>query len=221
MGDEDFQALKESVEMSFSLMPPNALVGLITFGKMVHVQELGCEGCSKSYVFTGTKELNAKQMQEILGLGGSARGQQPQTRGGPVPPQQQQPGGYSFNRFLQPVHKCDMSLTDLLGELQRDPWPVATGKRPLRSTGAALSIAVALLECTYPNTGGRIMLFMGGPATQGPGMVFDNELKNPMRSHHDLRKIMQDMSGKLLSTMRLCHDLQQKMAMLWIYLFVS
>lgn len=49
-------------------------------------------------------------------------------------------------RFLQPVHKCDMSLTDLLGELQRDPWPVAQGKRPLRSVGAALSIAVGLLE---------------------------------------------------------------------------
>jgi len=49
-------------------------------------------------------------------------------------------------RFLQPVHKCDMSLTDLLGELQRDPWPVAQGKRSLRSTGVALSIAVGLLE---------------------------------------------------------------------------
>ncbi len=51
-----------------------------------------------------------------------------------------------FCRFLQPVHKCDMNLTDLLGELQRDPWPVGTGKRPLRSTGVALSIAVGLLE---------------------------------------------------------------------------
>lgn len=39
-----------------------------------------------------------------------------------------------------------MSLTDLLGELQRDPWPIAQGKRPLRSTGVALSIAVGLLE---------------------------------------------------------------------------
>ena len=29
------------------------------------------------------------------------------------------------NRFLQPVNRCDMSLTDLLGELQRDPWPVS------------------------------------------------------------------------------------------------
>lgn len=49
-------------------------------------------------------------------------------------------------RFLQPVHKVDMNLTDLLGELQRDPWPVPQGKRPLRSTGVALSIAVGLLE---------------------------------------------------------------------------
>lgn len=49
-------------------------------------------------------------------------------------------------RFLQPVHKCDMALTDLLQEIQPDPWPVAQGKRPLRSTGAALSIAVGLLE---------------------------------------------------------------------------
>lgn len=39
-----------------------------------------------------------------------------------------------------------MSLTDLLGELQRDPWPVSQGKRPLRSAGVALSIAVGLLE---------------------------------------------------------------------------
>lgn len=53
-------------------------------------------------------------------------------------------------RFLQPVHKCDMSLTDLLGELQRDPWPVPTGKRPLRSTGVALSIAIGLLEVWSP-----------------------------------------------------------------------
>ena len=53
---------------------------------------------------------------------------------------------YNIFRFLQPVHKCDMALTDLLSELQRDPWPVAQGKRPLRSTGVALSIAVGLLE---------------------------------------------------------------------------
>lgn len=53
---------------------------------------------------------------------------------------------FLFCRFLQPVQKIDMNLTDLLGELQRDPWPVPQGKRPLRSSGVALSIAVGLLE---------------------------------------------------------------------------
>lgn len=61
--EEDLNALKESLQMSLSLMPPNALIGLITFGKMVNVHELGCEGISKSYVFRGTKEIAAKQLQ--------------------------------------------------------------------------------------------------------------------------------------------------------------
>lgn len=42
-----------------------------------------------------------------------------------------------------------MNLTDLLGELQRDPWPVTQGKRPLRSLGVAMSIAVGLLEVSH------------------------------------------------------------------------
>lgn len=58
--------------MSLSLLPPNALVGLITFGKMVQVQELDAEGWSRSFVFRGTKDLTAKQVSERaqrLGLG--------------------------------------------------------------------------------------------------------------------------------------------------------
>lgn len=180
MEDEDLQALKESMQMSLSLLPPTALVGLITFGRMVQVHELGCEGISKSYVFRGTKDLTAKQLQEMLGLSKVPVTQA--TRG----PQVQQPP--PSNRFLQPVQKIDMNLTDLLGELQRDPWPVPQGKRPLRSSGVALSIAVGLLECTFPNTGARIMMFIGGPATQGPGMVVGDELKTPIRSWHDIDK---------------------------------
>ena len=41
MDDEELSALKESLQMSLSLLPPNAVVGLITFGKMVQVHELG------------------------------------------------------------------------------------------------------------------------------------------------------------------------------------
>ena len=32
------------------------------------------------------------------------------------------------------------------------------------------------------------MLFSGGPATEGPGMVVSNELKEPIRSHHDIER---------------------------------
>uniref|UniRef100_A0AAR2LYC7 Protein transport protein SEC23 n=1 Tax=Pygocentrus nattereri TaxID=42514 RepID=A0AAR2LYC7_PYGNA len=179
--EEDLQALRESLQMSLSLLPPNALVGLITFGRMIQVHELSCEGIAKSYVFRGTKELTPKQIQEMLGLmKPAASGQQ----GRPLAPQD----AATSCRFLQPVHKVDMNLTDLLGELQRDPWPVPQGKRPLRSTGIALSIAVGLLEGTFPNTGARVMLFMGGPPTQGPGMVVGDELKTPIRSWHDIQK---------------------------------
>ena len=37
MDEEELGALKESLQMSLSLLPPNAIVGLITFGKMVQV----------------------------------------------------------------------------------------------------------------------------------------------------------------------------------------
>ncbi|XP_059053126.1 protein transport protein Sec23A isoform X1 [Achroia grisella] len=182
LDEEELSALKDSLQTSLSLMPQNALVGLITFGRMVQIHELGTEGISKCYVFKGTKDLTAKQIQEQLAIG----------RVNIPNPQQQRPGAPPAqppaHRFLQPVKQCDMALTDLLGELGRDPWPLGVGKRPLRSSGVALSLAVGLLEVTYPNTGGRIMLFLGGPCSQGPGQVVNDELKQPIRSHHDIHK---------------------------------
>ena len=49
--------------MALSLLPTDALVGLITFGRMVHIHELNCEGMTRSYVFRGTKDYTAKQVQ--------------------------------------------------------------------------------------------------------------------------------------------------------------
>ena len=99
---------------------------------------------------------------------------------------------YSFSldqhRFLLPVKDCEFVLTSILENLQRDPWPVADDKRPERCTGVAMSVAVGLLETTFPNTGARMMLFCGGAASEGPGMVVSNELREPIRSHHDIEK---------------------------------
>ena len=90
--------------------------------------------------------------------------------------------------FLQLVHKCRMNFIDLLSVLKPDAWPVAKGKRPLRCTGSALSIAVGLLEGAFPNTGARIMLFAGGACSQGPGSVVNDDLMQSIRTHHDIDK---------------------------------
>lgn len=95
--------------MSLSLIPSTALVGLITYGRMVGVflsssvsdhmhcghfyvqvqlHQLGCEGYCKSYVFRGNKDISVKQLQEQLGLGGSSH---PQAPAAPQPNQQNQP----------------------------------------------------------------------------------------------------------------------------------
>nr|KAG5699739.1 hypothetical protein BaRGS_014155 [Batillaria attramentaria] len=154
MEDDDLQAVKESLQMSLSLLPANALIGLITFGKMVQVHELGSEGVSKSYVFRGTKDLTAKQIQEMLGIG---RGPTPQAQQrGPQAPQQQ----FQLPANSHELTACEQGYQAVLSEL----------------------------ECTFPNTGARIMMFLGGPCTQGPGMVVGDELKHPIRSHHDIEK---------------------------------
>ncbi|KAJ6000421.1 hypothetical protein N7481_000830 [Penicillium waksmanii] len=170
--DDSLQAVKDSLVMSLSLLPPNALVGLITYGTMTQVHELGYTECAKSYVFRGNKDYTAKQVQEMLGL---AQGQQPQRP--PLGP---------AARFLLPVQQAEFQITNVLEQLQRDPWPVANDKRALRCTGVALSVAVGLLETSFQNAGGRIMNFTSGPATDGPGQVVSPELKEPIRSHHDI-----------------------------------
>ena len=132
-------------------------------------------------MFRGSKDYAAKQVQEMLGL--MAPGLRPnmQPQPGRVPP----PMGPAA-RFLLPVQQCEFQLTNALEQLQKDPWPVANDKRALRCTGVALSVAVGLLETAFQNAGGRIMLFTGGPATEGPGMVVGPELREPIRSHHDI-----------------------------------
>ncbi|CAO3641500.1 unnamed protein product [Cunninghamella blakesleeana] len=176
--EDDLKALKDALVVSLSLLPPYAWVGLITYGTMTQVHELGFAECPKSFVFRGTKEYAAKQIQDMLGLGGNT------VRPGQAAAQPTM----AANRFLLPVKDCEFVLTSILENLQRDPWPVAQDKRPQRCTGVATSVAVGLLEATFPNTGARIMLFSGGPATEGPGTVVSTELREPIRSHHDIEK---------------------------------
>jgi len=60
VSSEELVELKDSLQQSINFIPEDALIGLITYGKMAYVHELGFSECPKCYVFRGDKELNSK-----------------------------------------------------------------------------------------------------------------------------------------------------------------
>eukprot|EP01111_Echinosteliopsis_oligospora_P012394 TRINITY_DN4230_c0_g1_i1.p1 TRINITY_DN4230_c0_g1~~TRINITY_DN4230_c0_g1_i1.p1 ORF type:complete len:767 (+),score=244.33 TRINITY_DN4230_c0_g1_i1:143-2443(+) len=189
--EAELQSLKDSILLSIALLPEKAQVGLITYGAMVQIHELGFSECPKSYVFRGNKEVTSQQIQSLLGLSSSSsRGnnQAPLSSSSSLPPHQQPPSASKVNGFLVPLSECELTLTSILEELQHDPRPLKSDRRPLRATGVALSSAISLLETTNAGTGARVMLFAGGPATDGPGIIVGDELKEPIRSFSDIIK---------------------------------
>jgi protein transport protein SEC23 len=175
--DKELQALKDAVLMSFSLLPEDALVGLITCGTTVNLYDLAFTELPKSYVFRGDRDVQPTVLRSLLGIA------TPEGQAANAPPAQ-----VRDCRFLRPLSECEFQLTSILEELQRDPYPVKTGCRPLRSTGVALSVATGLLESVRAGAAARVQLFLGGPAVQGPGAVASQSLAEPMRSHQDLAK---------------------------------
>lgn len=91
-----------------------------------------------------------------------------------------------------PVGECEFALNSILDDLQVDPWPAAQGDRPARCSGAAMGIAVAMLESSVGkgpiNRGSRIITLIGGPVTHGPGKIVAQTKKQMIRSHLDIQK---------------------------------
>uniref|UniRef100_A0AC34FNK4 Protein transport protein SEC23 n=1 Tax=Panagrolaimus sp. ES5 TaxID=591445 RepID=A0AC34FNK4_9BILA len=58
--EDELVALKESLKNAVSMLPADAFVGLITFGRHVELHEMNSKGMYRSYVFKGTKEVDQK-----------------------------------------------------------------------------------------------------------------------------------------------------------------
>jgi protein transport protein SEC23 len=180
--DAELEQMKDSVLQAISMMPPNAVVGLITYGTMCYVHELGFGDMPKSFAFRGNKEVNSAQVAAQLGLA---------PRAAPANVSQQASLAGS-RRFLLPVAECEYILSTILEDLQKDSWPTPSGNRPGRCTGVAVSVAVGLLESTYFQNSARVVLLTGGPATVGPGMVVGKPLSEAIRSFSDMAKDQQN-----------------------------
>ncbi|CAL9779954.1 unnamed protein product [Musa acuminata subsp. burmannicoides] len=189
--EEELGFVKSAMRRAIGLLPDHALVGLVTFGTQVHLYELGFADVSKIFVFRGTKEISKDQILDHLGLSASSV-RHGAAVGAPGYPKVPQANGFhpsgSVNRFLLPAADCEYALSSLLDELQTDQWLVEAGNRALRCTGVALNVASGLLGACMPGTGARIIALVGGPCTQGPGMIVSKDFSESVRSHKDLDK---------------------------------
>jgi protein transport protein SEC23 len=183
--EDELVHLRDALQQTLNLLPEDSLVGLITFGTLVHVHELGFSDCPKSYVFRGEKDYTPQKVQDMLGIA-PTRGGHP---GGPGAPVGGIPGRQpAVGRFLMPVGECTFALEQVLEDLQKDPWACQPDERVQRCTGTALNIAVGLLESSVPKQGSRVMLFIAGPPTVGSGAIVGRSKKDNIRSHTDLLK---------------------------------
>merc|ERR1719189_1016558 len=73
-----------------------------------------------------------------------------------------------MTRFMQTIAESEDTVCDILGTLTRDAWPQKAQMRAPRCTGAAIQVAVSLMESVAQGQSGRIMVFSGGAASCGP-----------------------------------------------------
>ena len=174
--EEELLELKDSLQQSLNFIPPDALIGLITYGKNVFVHELGFQTSPRAYVFRGDKALSAQDIKTQLGLG-------------QISDPLQKGNAEALKKFFVPVSECEFALNSILDDLASDPWPTKPGNRPKRCSGGALNVAISVLELAGSiHRGSRIISLMGGVVTTGPGQIVGEELKEKIRSHLDMCK---------------------------------
>lgn len=177
LDDDELTSLKENLIISIDLLPPNSMISLITYGKNVNVHEIVNQDCHSFYTFNGSKEYTRDGVTKRLGIMKKNIEGLPNANNIDI-----------SNRFVQQKSMCEYSLTDLIDSLKKDSFKTPQYHRKERSTGCALNIAFHILSTLYPKVGSRIMLFTGGACTIGPGSIVSTNLKDPIRSHHDLVK---------------------------------
>lgn len=130
---EELSELKDSIQQSLNLIPPESFVGLITYGRVVFVHELGFSEFSKSYAYDGTRQLTSQAVWEQLGVFSKSD------------PRNTQPGK-GMRRFILPVSECEFMFNSIIDDLQPDSWPVPPDERPLRATGSAAFVGMSMLK---------------------------------------------------------------------------
>ena len=171
--ENELNELKETIQSTLSMIPPECEIGIITSGTMCNLLELGFTDFPKMFVFKGDKAYQPKDIVSQLGLINKND------------PRVQVTGG---KKFLVPLKDCEFAVNSFLDDLFPDPFPQVFEERKASCLGLSLNVAITLLETLHNNEPSRIFLFAGNPCNIGVGKIVNLSLKETIRNYLDFEK---------------------------------
>ena len=186
--EEELNQVKDSIQEIIETLPQECQIGIITYGRMVNVIELGSTDFPISYALNGEKSYKSFEIQELLGL--LVRNASSKTEGTFV-------NAIHRPKFIMPVSEVSFFVNSFLDDLQPEGWTKEKDKRDANCVGLAINTAISLLESYGSNECSRIEVFMGGPGSIGEGKIVGIELKETIRNFLDFEKKNVDFYEKL------------------------
>ena len=177
--EDELNQLKESIQEIISTLPQDCQIGLITYGRMCNVIELGSTDFPISYALNGEKSYKSFEIQELLGL--LIRNTNSNNEGTFV-------NAHNRPKFIMPVSEVSFFVNSFLDDLQPEGWSKESNQRDANCVGLAINTAISILEAYGSNECSRIEVFMGGPGTIGEGKIVGTELKETIRNYIDFEK---------------------------------
>ena len=156
MIENELNELKETIQSTLSMIPPECEIGIITFGTMCNLLEIGFTDFPKMFVFKGDKQYTQNDIITKLGL---INKNDPRVQSSLV------------KKYFMQLKDCEFSVNSFLDDLFPDPFPQGFEERKASCLGLALNVAVTLLETLYTNQPSRIFLFAGNPCNIGMGKI--------------------------------------------------
>ena len=171
--ENELNELKETIQATLSMIPPECEIGVITSGTMCNLLEIGFTDFPKMFVFKGDKQYTPNDIINQLGL---VNKNDPRVQVS------------SAKKYFMPLKDCEFSLNSFLDDLFPDPFPQGLEERKASCLGLALNVAVTLLESLHNNQPSRIFLFAGSACNIGMGKIVGLSLKETIRNYLDFEK---------------------------------
>lgn len=177
--EDELNELKETIQQTINSLPPECQIGIITYGKMCNVIEVGSTEIPISYALNGEKNYQPDEIQELLGLFIRSN---TNVKEGTFTNEKNRP------KFVMPVGEVSFAINSFLDDLQIDSWAKKSDNRNANCVGLAINTAISIIEAIGKNDPSRILVFMGGPGTIGEGKIVSCELKETIRNFVDFEK---------------------------------